>query len=79
MTLYTRLLVYPEGDRQEIGHSLSFGAVVDLNGNPMVFPLPSSRMIAYRVSSIRTREKTGESITEYGLERLTEPELAEYT
>ena len=77
MTIYTSLLQYPEGDSIEIDHRLTIGQVVDLNGRPLPLPLPSSRMIAYRVSRIRRTERTGEVTIRYDLERLTEPELGE--
>ena len=79
MTIYTSFIRYPEGDSLEIDHRLSIGQVVDLNGRPLGLPLTSSRMIAYRVSRITRREERGEHLTEYNLERLTEPELLELT
>lgn len=78
MTIYTSQLNYPEGDTREIGHALSVGQLVDLNGNPLPLPPTTSRMIAYRVSRIRRHEERGEHMTEYDLERLTEPELREW-
>jgi len=79
LTIYTSVLQYPEGDSREIEHRLTIGQIVDLNGSPLAMPLYTSRMIAYRVSRIISRENRGEHVTEYHLERLTEPELSELT
>lgn len=79
MTIYTSYLNYPEGDSKEIEHRLSIGQIVDMNGFPLELPLPTSRMIAYRVSRISSDEVRGEHITIYDLEGLTEPELFELT
>lgn len=49
-------IVYPEGEAQEIDGRLGIGAFVDLNGAPLALPLPTRRMIVYRVGRISTRE-----------------------
>jgi len=79
MTLYSRQIVYPEGDTQEIEHALRVNQVVDLNGNPLGLPLPTARMIAYRVYKVSTHESIGESTTLYHLELLTRDQMIEYT
>jgi len=79
MTIYTRQIVYPEGDTQEIEHALRVNQVVDLNGGPLALPLPTVRMIAFRVYKVSTRESIGESITLYHLELLTRDQMIEYT
>jgi hypothetical protein len=71
----TRFIVYPEGDTREIDHALGVNALVDLNGGPLALPLPTPRMIVYRVWKITTaagRHKQGVS---YHLERVVRPEL----
>lgn len=78
MTIYTSILVYPEGDTQEAPISLQIDQVVDLNGYPHVVPLKSPKMIAYRVSKVIKKENKGETITYYYLELLRRDELTEY-
>ena len=69
-------MVYPEGDRQEIGHSLSIGSLVGLNGVPVTVPAPDGRQILYRVAKITTERTRNEEVTLYWLELLTRPEIA---
>jgi hypothetical protein len=71
-------IVFPEGDVQEIQERLPFNAIVDMNGNPLTLPLPTNKMIAFRVSRIKTDEKKGERITYHFLELLSAGELYEY-
>ncbi len=73
-----RFLVYPEGDTQEIGHRLNINQVIDINGNPLSFPLPTARLIAYRVVRISTRTKTGEQAVSYHLELVEPGELQDF-
>ena len=75
MTLFTYKLKYPEGDEKEIEHSLNFNQIVDLNGNPLRLPIPSSKMIIYRVFRISTSEERGEVIKYYFLELVVGDEL----
>jgi len=77
--LFSRYLVYPDGDRQEISHTLHINEVVDLNGIPLSLPLPTAKILAYRVRKISTREEIGEEITFYHLELLHRDDLIEYT
>jgi len=35
MFMKSNFIIYPEGDVQEIEHSLSINELVDLNGNPL--------------------------------------------
>ena len=79
MTLTSHQLVYPDGDTQEIEHRLRINEVVDLNGNPLSPPLPTSRMIAYRVFRISTSTRIGEEIISYYLDLLGRDELEELT
>jgi len=78
MTLRTIEIVYPEGDRQEIEHDLSIDDLVDLNGNPLPLPLPSTRMIVYRVFRMRRNEDRGIDTCSYYLEQLSARELEAY-
>jgi hypothetical protein len=69
------LIVYPEGDSIEIERTLRVNQVVDLNGNPLPLPLPTAKMIAYRVWKISTRVERGCEETSYHLELIKRPEL----
>ena len=71
-------IVYPEGDTREIHGRLSINQLVDLNGNPLDLPLPTNRMIVFRVSKIKTNDYKGGSETLHYLEQLSAWELAEY-
>ncbi len=77
MHLTVRQIVYPEGDSQEIEHSLTINQLVDINGFPLSVPLPTARMIAYRVFKIATESLKGEDIVRYHLEQLFRDELEE--
>ncbi len=72
-------LVFPEGDTQEIEGRLPFNAIVDMNGNVLYPPLPTNKMIAFRVTGIKTDEKKGSSATYHFLDLLSAEELLEYT
>ncbi len=60
MTIETRWLVYPDGDRQETRRTLRVDELVDMNGLTIPMPPPSARMVAYRVYKIRRVEERGE-------------------
>ena len=75
MTFYTHYILYPEGDTQEIDRELRIGQIVDLNGNPLSFPLPSTKMIAFRVYKVSTKEFPGEEARIYYLELVPPAEL----
>jgi hypothetical protein len=70
-------IVFPEGDAQEIGGPLSLNSLVDLNGNPLSFPLPTNRMIVFRVMKISARENKGGKETFHYLELVSAGELAD--
>jgi len=72
-------IVFPEGDAQEIQKRLPFNALVDINGNVLNPPLPTNKMIAFKVAAIKTEERTGVSETYHFLELLSAGELLEYT
>jgi len=71
-------IIYPEGDSQEIEHSLRINQLVDLNGYPLRLPLPTSRMIVYRVQKIKKDYYKGGETINYYLELVTRNELEEY-
>jgi hypothetical protein len=77
MHLTTRQIIYPEGDSQEIEHTLSINQLVDINGFPLAPPLPTTRMIVYRVFRIATESLKGEDIIRYYLEQLWREEMEE--
>jgi len=76
MTEY--FIVYPEGDTQEIQHRLMLNQLVDVNGNPLDLPLPTNRMIVFRVAKVRTNDYKGGSETYHFLEQVSARELLEF-
>jgi hypothetical protein len=72
-------IVFPEGDVQEISGRLSLNEMVDVNGGPLDLPLPTNRMLVFRVARIRTRENKGGNETYHYLEPMSAAELEEYT
>lgn len=79
MQLTTRRIIFPEGDCQEIEHSLRINQLVDLNGFPMAVPITMNKMIVYRVYKMRTTSSRGEDIIDYYIELVRKPELDELT
>lgn len=73
-----RVVVYPDGGRQEVEHPLRINQLVDLNGLPLQLPLPTPKTIAYRVCAKHTRERRNEDVTEYHLELVPVRELLSY-
>ena len=71
-------IVYPEGDSQEIRGRLSLNQLVDVNGNPIYAPLPTNRMVVFRVEKITTDDYKGGSATYHFLEQVSARELLEY-
>ena len=78
MYMFENYIVFPEGDTQEIVSDLPFDALVDLNGKLLGLPLPSCRMIAYRVIKIRREEGKGLQRSFHYLELVPPTELAGY-
>lgn len=73
-------ILYPEGDSREIEHELRVNQLVDLNGNPLRLPLPSARMIVYRVWKVSTETTSRhEENVMYHLELVSRPELESVT
>jgi hypothetical protein len=77
MQRISRLIVYPEGDEQEIDHPLRINQLADLNGNVLPLPLSSAMTIVYRVVRMTTEVHKGEDIVRYHLEQLWRDELEE--
>jgi hypothetical protein len=75
MTTDSHILKYPEGDEIEIGHSLNFNQIVDLNGNTLKLPIRSPKMIVYRVYKISTSEERKQVSKYYYLELVIGREL----
>jgi len=71
-------IVFPEGDTQEIRGRLSINQLVDINGNPLPLPLPTNKMLAFRVEKISTNEHKGGKEVYHYLEQLSARELLEY-
>jgi hypothetical protein len=71
-------IVFPEGDVQEISGRLTINELVDINGRPLETPLPTNRMIAFRVARIRVSENKGGNETFHFLELLSAEELRAY-
>ena len=71
-------IVFPEGDVQEVQGRLPFNSLVDMNGNVLQPPLPTNKMIVFRVNGIKTEEKKGSSETFHFLEILSADDLLEY-
>ena len=79
MILSSNIIIYPEGDTREIDHTLQINQIVDINGFPLRVPLPTNRMIAFRVYKISRTETRNETIKNFHLEALSAAELLEYT
>jgi hypothetical protein len=71
-------IVFPEGDTQEIDRPLQINELVDINGRPLELPLPTCKMIAFRVTKIATRQTRNEEIREHFLELIPADELREF-
>ena len=76
MTEY--FIVFPEGDTQEIQGRLMLNQLVDVNGNPLDLPLPTNRMVVFRVTKVKTNDYKGGSETYHFLEQVSARELSEY-
>ena len=78
MYLEDFFIVFPEGDTQEVPGRLRMNQLVDVNGKPLHLPLPTNKMIAFRVAKIQTKEQKGSSETYHFLELLSAMDLLEY-
>lgn len=77
MEYFNYFLLFPEGESQEISHSLRFGDIVDINGNVCTLPMLSPRKIAYKVTSIQKKTHFKETTIYYSLELLNRNEVIE--
>ncbi len=71
-------IVFPEGDVQEIPARLGINDLVDVNGHPLALPLPTHRLIAFRVERISVKESRGGNETFHYLELLGAQDLLPY-
>ncbi len=78
MHIVSSYIVYPEGEEQEIDRLLRPGELVGINAEPLALPLPTNRMIVYRVSAIRKTEGKGETEVRHYLELMSAAELREF-
>ena len=69
---------YPEGDTRDVSRPLRHGVLVDLNGSELALPLPTGKMIAYRVWKISSEQTRNEEISHYWLEQVYPAELQHY-
>ena len=65
----------PDGDKQEIEHSLKFGDLVDINGNVYQQNQLDPFQITYRVSKINNRTYFKETSYYYQLELMNRDEV----
>jgi len=79
MTLDEYYIVYPDGDSQELEGPLRIDQLVDLNGRPLYPPLPTARMIAYRVVKVLHKEDRGIHAVLHFVELVPAAELAGLT
>jgi hypothetical protein len=71
-------IVFPEGDVQEVPGRLPFNELVDMNGHVLSPPLPTNRMIVFRVARIKVKEGKGGNETYHFLELMSAEELRPY-
>lgn len=71
-------IVFPEGDIQEIPGRIPVNSLTDMNGKPLKLPLPTNKMIVFRVERVRTVENTGIRETFHHLELVGARELLAY-
>ena len=78
MTIIESYIVFPNGELQEISHTLKINQIVDLNGFVLPTPLPTNKMLAYCVFKQRTKEKLGIVQNFFYLQQLSADELHDY-
>jgi hypothetical protein len=72
-------IVFPEGDIQEVSGRISLNELVDVNGRELDLPLPTNKMIVFRVVRIKVEENKGGNETFHFLELMSAEELLAYT
>ena len=75
MRFFVKKIIFPDGDDQEIEHTLRINQLVDLNGFPLSLPLPTDKMIVYRVTKISTQSYRNEDVQAFYLELVRRDEL----
>jgi len=68
-------IIFPEGDKQEIEHSLKVGDIVDINGNVYQKFNLDPKKIAYRVCGMKSWNHFKDVYWEYKLELLSAVEV----
>ena len=68
-------IVFPGGDSQEIEHTLNINQIVDINGIALPLPLPTHKMIAYRVYKISTKILRNEDVKQFHLDIIQRDEM----
>jgi hypothetical protein len=79
MTIDEYYIVFPEGECQELEAPLRIDQLVDLNGRSLALPLPSPRVIAYRIVKIRHTEERGVHAVFHYAELVPASELITYS
>jgi hypothetical protein len=78
MTIDEFYIVYPEGECQELEAPLRIDQLVDLNGRALPLPLPSPRIIAYRITKVRHTEERGVHAVFHYAELVSASDLISY-
>jgi hypothetical protein len=78
MTIDEFYIVYPEGECQELEAPLRIDQLVDLNGRALPLPLPSPRIIAYRITKVRHTEEKGVHAVFHYAELVSASDLISY-
>ena len=77
MEYFFYYIYFPDGERQEIFHSLAMGDIVDINGNVCSIRDLDPRKIAYKVSGIKKQSHFKETAIFYKLDLLNRDEVVE--
>ncbi|HPO49979.1 MAG TPA: hypothetical protein PLO89_06595 [Spirochaetota bacterium] len=77
MEYFNYFLIFPEGDNQEISHSLRYGDIIDINGNVYSPSSLDPRKIAYEVTGIQKKTHFKETTIYYRVEKLNRNEVAD--
>ena len=68
-------ILFPNGDKQELDHSLKIGDIVDINGNVYTSFHLNPKKIAYKVAGMKSRTPFKDVYFLYKLELLTALEV----
>ncbi|MBP5450337.1 MAG: hypothetical protein J6Y01_09515 [Spirochaetales bacterium] len=75
MEYYQYFIIFPDGEQQEIHHSLMMGDIVDINGNICGSSDLDPHRIAYRVAGCRRNDYFKEITWYYKLELMTRDDV----